>query len=1323
MSNNIYNNKQKDDGNLILTPDEPFAGLASFTEENKPYFKGRDKEVAKILSRLEDKILTVIYGKSGIGKSSIIRAGVFPELRSKLYLPIDIKWDLLMHSASSNQLTDLIINLIKDELEKNNIDTVTDSVYKKFIEQNSDVIHNLKGSDKLWFYLNTSCFWDEKNNIVIPVILFDQFERIFKTSNEEEFFLFLQKTVEIRYPEQLIKQEFHHFFNESKTKFKLIIALEESFLPELTMYEKEIPTLLRNKYRLTPFNVIKANEAIMLPSKESQIITEDTASEIINYLAETDESTREKKYIQTSFSETIEIEPILLSVVCKKLNDERKKENAKQVTINLIKKWTEKNKLLNDFYNDILNEIISDEKLKKDLKIVIEDNLLTETGELDFADEDTMIQKLSSFFGSEQDLLNQLIRKRILRREPFLGRQRIYIIHNKLAKAIAAEKNERLTEEKRTENDRKAKFEKEEAEKQLAYEKQARKSFELEQKLILEKERADKNEIKRKLIIEESNKQLFQTKKKQATVILIIITIVIVLCSALLFNNIISKKNLANRYIEKAKGDSLNAAIYANNLKMKADSALERAENASVAAEIARDKANSFQKVAEVAKIRAEIYASKLIDEAKNRVKAQQRADSISLQEIITRQYNNALQIEVFKNQIEKDFRNRNINNSDMDSNLFKKASDELLVLKLSNKGNEIEYTNLLNAIDSVLQAKIYILSNTDQGKGLTIAFNIWKNSNNKLIDSILRTFINRSLYYKQQVSPHFSDDASSYSNYNANATNTLLAFSKKNNTLYFDLNNRTYVAKLYNDSIVDIKSSLSIDSLYKRRFVYYNSRLNTLTYNPTTDNVSGLLNLKTGTKIFIWNITQGLKILKEFNIGYFSRYYISPNQKYLISYDGLYKLWKIDDLRNKKHGKNDYNLFPKNQSFAKTVTFSDDSKKVAFLNDDNTISVYELDNETLAKIKYDINPSFITANFVFNGQAIAGYTTKSSNNRIYIRYLQGENALKNPTFININDTSILNVLRSANQLSISTTGKTLLLNSSSGVVVCKLSGTYSFFDNIIDSRDINFKKLTIQNNLNACLINDSLVMSINANLKIYLWKIYPDFNNLNDFFSAVKLPANNDIITKSNNATDLRNNAAFYYDKYFSTDEKPDSSDLNIAAALYHKLFLLDTINRHFYISKLFSAYEQLTLIDTKLQNSESYFNILISAAKMNKNFNYYLRSLSSFYGSASWYQIKVSNPKLALAYAKYGIRADSTNDFVYTNLALGYLLSHDFTNAEKVYDSLKDVNYRYGVKSFKKAFTEDFKDLIDIGVINEANREIWEEVKKIKIQILKVQ
>jgi hypothetical protein len=59
----------------------PFAGLAAFQESDADWFYGRDREVGAVAARLRSCPLVALAGPSGVGKSSLARAGVIPQLK------------------------------------------------------------------------------------------------------------------------------------------------------------------------------------------------------------------------------------------------------------------------------------------------------------------------------------------------------------------------------------------------------------------------------------------------------------------------------------------------------------------------------------------------------------------------------------------------------------------------------------------------------------------------------------------------------------------------------------------------------------------------------------------------------------------------------------------------------------------------------------------------------------------------------------------------------------------------------------------------------------------------------------------------------------------------------------------------------------------------------------------------------------------------------------------------------------------------------------------------------------------------------------------
>lgn len=63
--------------------DCPYMGLLAYDEQDAPFFFGRDKETRLIAANLFAAPLTLLFGASGVGKSSVLRAGVIHDLSGR----------------------------------------------------------------------------------------------------------------------------------------------------------------------------------------------------------------------------------------------------------------------------------------------------------------------------------------------------------------------------------------------------------------------------------------------------------------------------------------------------------------------------------------------------------------------------------------------------------------------------------------------------------------------------------------------------------------------------------------------------------------------------------------------------------------------------------------------------------------------------------------------------------------------------------------------------------------------------------------------------------------------------------------------------------------------------------------------------------------------------------------------------------------------------------------------------------------------------------------------------------------------------------------
>ncbi len=133
-----------------LDVQNPWPGLLPFSEASERYFHGREAEAEHLLRLVQRQTLTVLFGKSGLGKTSLLLAGLFPRLRAEHFLPIYIRLEL-QDGASDPQHQ--VWAALADNIQWHRIDG-----------------RDRNEGETLWeyFHVHDADFWDRRNRLVTP---------------------------------------------------------------------------------------------------------------------------------------------------------------------------------------------------------------------------------------------------------------------------------------------------------------------------------------------------------------------------------------------------------------------------------------------------------------------------------------------------------------------------------------------------------------------------------------------------------------------------------------------------------------------------------------------------------------------------------------------------------------------------------------------------------------------------------------------------------------------------------------------------------------------------------------------------------------------------------------------------------------------------------------------------------------------------------------------------------------------------------------------------------------------------------------------------
>jgi WD40 repeat protein len=399
--------------------ENPWPGLASFTEDQRGFFHGRDEEITDLTQLAERRPLVVLFGQSGLGKSSILQAGVFPRLRADGFWPIYIRLD---HGEGAPAPSEQVKDMVRTETAKAGTWT------KPGIA---------KPGETLWefFHHRDDRLVDRDGIGVVPVLVFDQFEELFtlgaargeRRDRAVAFIKELAELVENRPSAKLVSRldtsaEEMEAFDFSRTDYRVIISLREDFLPDLESLKTIMPALMQKRMRLARMTGKQALEAVLKPG--AGLVDADVARAIVEFVAGARGGSAEGL-------EELHVEPALLSVVCRELNERRRANGQPKITREQVS--GDRREILTDFYERSVAD------LPEGMRAFVEEKLLTKSGYRDNLALETVLEEP----GVTRELIDTLVARRLVRIEDRLGVQRVELTHDVLAEVIRASRDTR----------------------------------------------------------------------------------------------------------------------------------------------------------------------------------------------------------------------------------------------------------------------------------------------------------------------------------------------------------------------------------------------------------------------------------------------------------------------------------------------------------------------------------------------------------------------------------------------------------------------------------------------------------------------------------------------------------------------------------------------------------------------------------------------------------------------------------------------------------------------------------------------------------------
>jgi len=219
--------------------DTPYKGLVPYSEEDAPFFFGREAEREIITANLMASRLTLLYGASGVGKSSVLRAGVAHNLQQLAQKNLS--------ERGAPEFGVIVFNSWRDnpvEVLERRLNEALSSLVLNGANVPGSGLRELPEILKAWSQAIDGDLF----------IILDQFEEYFLYHAQEDG----DNSFAIQFPRAV---------NRPDLRVSFLISIREDALAKLDRFKGRIPNLFDNYLRIDHLDRNAARAAITEPAR------------------------------------------------------------------------------------------------------------------------------------------------------------------------------------------------------------------------------------------------------------------------------------------------------------------------------------------------------------------------------------------------------------------------------------------------------------------------------------------------------------------------------------------------------------------------------------------------------------------------------------------------------------------------------------------------------------------------------------------------------------------------------------------------------------------------------------------------------------------------------------------------------------------------------------------------------------------------------------------------------------------------------------------------------------------------------------------------